>query len=97
MKARSYRPAVRKEILAHCRPDRPGINPVGAVPDGPVVAATGAGAADSGPGPGTDASRGGTRPRYNGFVSLVYEGWQDRDAPHAVPDGVKFLRGYLGR
>jgi sugar phosphate isomerase/epimerase len=35
--------------------------------------------------------------RYNGFVSLVYEGWQDRDAPHAVPDGVKFLRGYLGR
>jgi hypothetical protein len=35
--------------------------------------------------------------RYNGFVSLVYEGWQDRDAPHAVPDGVKLLRGYLGR
>ena len=35
--------------------------------------------------------------RYNGFVSLVYEGWQDRDPPHAVPDGVKFLRGYLGR
>jgi hypothetical protein len=35
--------------------------------------------------------------RYNGFVSLVYEGWQDRDAPHAVPSGVKFLRGYLRR
>jgi sugar phosphate isomerase/epimerase len=35
--------------------------------------------------------------KYNGFVSLVYEGWQDRDAPHAVPGGVKFLRRYLGR
>lgn len=35
--------------------------------------------------------------RYNGFVSLVYEGWPDMDAPHAVPNGVKFLRGYLGR
>jgi sugar phosphate isomerase/epimerase len=35
--------------------------------------------------------------RYNGFVSLVYEGWPDMDAPHAVPIGVKFLRGYLGR
>jgi sugar phosphate isomerase/epimerase len=33
--------------------------------------------------------------KYNGFVCLVYEGWQDRDAMHAVPDGVKFLRGYL--
>jgi sugar phosphate isomerase/epimerase len=33
--------------------------------------------------------------RYNGFVSLVYEGWQDMDAMHAVPVGVKFLRGYL--
>jgi sugar phosphate isomerase/epimerase len=35
--------------------------------------------------------------RYHGFVSLVYEGWPDRGAPHAVPDGVRFLRGYLGR
>jgi hypothetical protein len=35
--------------------------------------------------------------RYNGFVSLVYEGWRDLDAPHAAPDGVKCLRGYLGR
>jgi sugar phosphate isomerase/epimerase len=35
--------------------------------------------------------------RYNGFVSLVYEGWPDMDALHAVPNGVKFLRGYLGR
>jgi hypothetical protein len=35
--------------------------------------------------------------RYNGFVSLVYEGWRDRGAPHAVPSGVKLLRGYLGR
>jgi hypothetical protein len=33
--------------------------------------------------------------RYNGFVSLVYEGWQDRDAPHAVPSGENFLRGFL--
>ena len=35
--------------------------------------------------------------RFNGFVSLVYEGWPDMDALHAVPIGVKFLRGYLGR
>jgi hypothetical protein len=35
--------------------------------------------------------------RYNGFVSLVYERWRDLDAPHAVPSGVKFLRGYLRR
>jgi sugar phosphate isomerase/epimerase len=34
---------------------------------------------------------------YNGFVSLVYEGWPDMDAPHAVPIGVKFLRTLLGR
>jgi sugar phosphate isomerase/epimerase len=33
--------------------------------------------------------------KYNGFVCLVYEGWQDRDAMHAVPEGVKFLRRYL--
>jgi sugar phosphate isomerase/epimerase len=33
--------------------------------------------------------------KYNGFVSLVYEGWNDMDAMHAVPLGVKFLRGYL--
>jgi sugar phosphate isomerase/epimerase len=33
--------------------------------------------------------------RYNGFVSLVYEGWEDIDAMHAVPIGVKFLRGYM--
>ncbi len=34
---------------------------------------------------------------YNGFVCLVYEGWSDRDATHAVPEGARFLRGYLGR
>ena len=33
--------------------------------------------------------------KYNGFVSLVYEGWKDMDAMHAVPMGVKFLRSYL--
>jgi sugar phosphate isomerase/epimerase len=33
--------------------------------------------------------------KYNGFVCLVYEGWSDTDAMHAVPKGVKFLRGYL--
>jgi sugar phosphate isomerase/epimerase len=33
--------------------------------------------------------------KYNGFVCLVYEGWEDMDAPHAVPLGVKFLRGFL--
>jgi sugar phosphate isomerase/epimerase len=35
--------------------------------------------------------------KYNGFVSLVYEGWQDKDALHAVPLGVKFLRGFVAR
>jgi sugar phosphate isomerase/epimerase len=35
------------------------------------------------------------RQRFNGFVSLVYEGWQDQDATHAVPIGVDFLRRYL--
>jgi sugar phosphate isomerase/epimerase len=35
--------------------------------------------------------------KYNGFVCLVYEGWSDMDAPHAVPIGVKLLRGYLTR
>ena len=34
--------------------------------------------------------------KYNGFVSLVYEGWSEQAAPHAVPAGVKFLRGFLG-
>jgi sugar phosphate isomerase/epimerase len=34
--------------------------------------------------------------KYQGFVSLVYEGQADQDALHAVPVGVKFLRGYLG-
>jgi sugar phosphate isomerase/epimerase len=33
--------------------------------------------------------------KYNGFVSLVYEGWSDMDAMHAVPKGVKFLRSHL--
>jgi sugar phosphate isomerase/epimerase len=33
--------------------------------------------------------------KYNGFISLVYEGWKDMDATHAVPKGVKLLRGYL--
>jgi sugar phosphate isomerase/epimerase len=33
--------------------------------------------------------------KYKGFVSLVYEGWKDMDAMHAVPKGVKFLRDYL--
>ena len=33
--------------------------------------------------------------KYNGFVSLVYEGWNDLDAMHAVPLGVKFLRSHL--
>jgi sugar phosphate isomerase/epimerase len=33
--------------------------------------------------------------KYNGFVSLVYEGWNDMDAMHAVPMGVKFLRSHL--
>jgi sugar phosphate isomerase/epimerase len=35
--------------------------------------------------------------KYNGFVCLVYEGWTDMDALHAVPLGVKFLRGFLAR
>ncbi len=35
--------------------------------------------------------------KYNGFVCLVYEGWSDMDAMHAVPEGVKFLRSYLAR
>jgi sugar phosphate isomerase/epimerase len=35
------------------------------------------------------------RVKFNGFVSLVYEGWADQAAPHAVPVGVKFLRGFL--
>jgi sugar phosphate isomerase/epimerase len=33
--------------------------------------------------------------KFKGFVCLVYEGWQDMDAMHAVPKGVKFLRPYL--
>ena len=33
--------------------------------------------------------------KFNGFISLVYEGWPDMDAMHAVPVGVKFLRGFL--
>jgi sugar phosphate isomerase/epimerase len=33
--------------------------------------------------------------KYNGFVGLVYEGWSDMDALHAVPLGVKLLRPYL--
>jgi sugar phosphate isomerase/epimerase len=33
--------------------------------------------------------------KYNGFVSLVYEGWKDMDATHAVPKGVKLLRGFM--
>jgi sugar phosphate isomerase/epimerase len=32
------------------------------------------------------------RVKYNGFISLVYEGWENLDAPHAVPMGVKLLR-----
>jgi sugar phosphate isomerase/epimerase len=35
--------------------------------------------------------------KYNGFVSLVYEGWRYMDAMHAVPLGVKFLRGFMAR
>ena len=33
--------------------------------------------------------------KYNGFVSLVYEGWDDMDAMHAVPIGARFLRDQL--
>jgi len=35
------------------------------------------------------------RVKYNGFVSLVYEGWDDMDAMHAVPTGARFLRDQL--
>jgi hypothetical protein len=35
--------------------------------------------------------------KYNGLVSLVYEGARDMDPMHAVPVGAKFLRGYLAR
>jgi sugar phosphate isomerase/epimerase len=35
------------------------------------------------------------RAKYNGFVSLVYEGWQHMDAMHAVPIGTKLLRRHL--
>ena len=35
--------------------------------------------------------------KYNGFVSLVYEGWPNMDAMHAVPLGVRFLRGLMAR
>jgi sugar phosphate isomerase/epimerase len=34
--------------------------------------------------------------KFNGFVSLVYEGGMALDPIQAVPLGVKFLRGYLG-
>jgi sugar phosphate isomerase/epimerase len=37
------------------------------------------------------------RVNYNGFISLVYEGWSDMDAMHAVPLGVQFLRRYLAQ
>ncbi len=33
--------------------------------------------------------------KYKGFVCLVYEGWSDMDAMHAVPRGVKFLRSKM--
>lgn len=33
--------------------------------------------------------------KYNGWICLVYEGWQDMDAMHAVPIGAKFLRKHL--
>jgi sugar phosphate isomerase/epimerase len=32
------------------------------------------------------------RVKYNGFISLVYEGWANLDALHAVPVGVQWLR-----
>ena len=35
--------------------------------------------------------------KYNGFVSLVYEGWPHMDAMHAMPLGVRFLRGLMVR
>jgi sugar phosphate isomerase/epimerase len=35
------------------------------------------------------------RVKYNGFVSLAYEGWPDMDAMHAVPIGTKFLRDLM--
>jgi sugar phosphate isomerase/epimerase len=33
--------------------------------------------------------------KFNGWISLVYEGSADQDAMHAVPVGVKFLRRFL--
>ena len=33
--------------------------------------------------------------KFNGWICLVYEGWDDQDAMHAVPVGAKFLRSYL--
>ena len=33
--------------------------------------------------------------KFKGFVSLVYEGWKDMDAMHAVPLSVKFLRSVM--
>lgn len=33
--------------------------------------------------------------KFKGFICLVYEGWSDMDAMHAVPRGVQFLRSYL--
>jgi sugar phosphate isomerase/epimerase len=35
--------------------------------------------------------------KYNGFVSLVYEGWPRMDAMHAVPLGVRFLRRLMAQ
>ena len=32
---------------------------------------------------------------YNGFVSIVYEGWEVEDAETAVPKAVKYLRGCI--
>lgn len=33
--------------------------------------------------------------KFNGWICLVYEGWEDLDSMHAVPIGAKFLRGHL--
>jgi sugar phosphate isomerase/epimerase len=33
--------------------------------------------------------------KFNGWVCLVYEGWEDQPALHAVPTGATFLRSYL--
>jgi sugar phosphate isomerase/epimerase len=33
--------------------------------------------------------------KFKGFVSLVYEGWKDMDAMHAVPIGAKHLRSHM--